>query len=227
MPPSTPEGLAAALGESAFASVKPGEAPTSQALWAAVGRTRGVVEAVVPGLGFLVVYTLTQSLVWSVSAPVALASLFILARLIRRSPVMPAIAGLGGVAASAGVALVSGRAEDNFLLGFVVNAIWVIGLLVSLAMRRPIVGVVAGMLVGDASWRDDPATRRVATSATWLWVGVFGARLAVQVPLYLAGDVSAVALAKLLMGIPLYAGALWFTWLLMRAVYRGRQEHTQ
>jgi hypothetical protein len=25
------------------------------------------------------------------------------------------------------------------------------------------------------------------------------------------------------MGVPLYAGALWFTWLLMRAVYRGRE----
>lgn len=219
--------VAKALGESAFASVRPGEAPTGEALWAAVGRTRGVVEALVPGIGFLVVYTVTQNLVWAVSAPLLLALTFIVARVLQKSPVMPAFAGLVGIGASAGVALWSGRAEDNFLLGFVVNGLWVLGLVVSLALRRPLVGVVAGMLVGDESWRSDVATRRVATSATWLWVAVFSARLAVQLPLYFAGQVSALALAKLLMGVPLYAAALWFTWLLMRAVYRGRENKAQ
>jgi hypothetical protein len=225
----TPESdrVAKALGESAFGTVRPGEAPTSEALWAAVGRTRGVIEALLPGIGFLVVYTLTQDLVWSVSAPLAVAVAFILARLVQKSPVMPAIAGLVGIAASAGVALWSGRPEDNFLLGFLVNGLWVVGLLISLAVRRPLVGVFAAVLVGDESWRSDPATRRVATSATWLWVGVFSARLAVQLPLYFAGQVSALALAKLMMGIPLYAAALWFTWLLMRAVYRGREAKAQ
>lgn len=219
--------VAKALGESAFATVRPGEAPTGEALWAAVGRTRGVVEALVPGIGFLVVYTVTQNLVWAVSAPLLLALTFIVARVLQKSPVMPAFAGLVGIGASAGVALWSGRAEDNFLLGFVVNGLWVLGLVVSLALRRPLVGVVAGMLVGDESWRSDVATRRVATSATWLWVAVFSARLAVQLPLYFAGQVSALALAKLLMGVPLYAAALWFTWLLMRAVYRGRENKAQ
>lgn len=219
--------MAKALGDTAFASVKPGEAPTGEALWAAVGRTRGVVEALLPGIGFLLTYTMTQNLVWSVSAPLVVAIAFILARLVQKSPVMPAIAGLVGIAASAGVALWSGRAEDNFVLGFVVNGLWVVGLLISLAARRPLVGVFAGVLVGDESWRSDPGTRLVATGATWLWVGVFSARLAVQLPLYFAGQVSALALAKLLMGIPLYAAALWFTWLLMRAVYRGREQKAQ
>lgn len=219
--------LANALGDSAFGSVRPGETPTAQALWKAVGQTRGVVEALIPGIGFLSVYTLTQNLVWSVAAPVGLAALFILARMVQRSPVMPALAGLVGVGASAGVALFSGRPEDNFLLGFVVNSLWVVGLVVSLILRRPLVGIVAGILTSDATWREDSATRRVATSATWLWVGVFGSRLAVQLPLYFAGDVQAVAVAKLVMGIPLYASALWFTWLLMRVVYRGREHNAK
>lgn len=219
--------VAKALGDSALGSVKPGETPTAEALWAAVGKTRGVNEALLPGVGFLVVYTVTQNLVWSVSAPLVVAVGFILARFLQKSPVMPAVAGVVGIGASAGVALWSGRAEDNFILGFVVNGLWVLGLLVSLALRRPLVGVFAGILVGDDQWRKDPATRLVATSATWLWVGVFSARLAVQLPLYFAGEVSALALAKLLMGIPLYAAALWFTWLLMRAVYRGREQKAE
>lgn len=219
--------VAKALGDSALGRVKPGETPTAEALWAAVGKTRGVIEALLPGVGFLVVYTVTQNLVWSVSAPLVVAVGFILARFLQKSPVMPAVAGVVGIGASAGVALWSGRAEDNFILGFVVNGLWVLGLLVSLALRRPLVGVFAGILVGDDQWRTDPATRLVATSATWLWVGVFSARLAVQLPLYFAGEVSALALAKLLMGIPLYAAALWFTWLLMRAVYRGREQKAE
>ncbi len=226
---ATPESdrVTQALSESGFAGVKPGETPTGEALWAAVGRTRGVVEALLPGIGFLVVYTLTQNLLWAVSAPVLVAVAFILVRVLQKSPVMPAVAGLVGIGASAGVALWSGRAEDNFLLGFVVNGLWVLGLLISLALRRPLVGVVAGVLVGDESWRSDVATRRVATSATWLWVVVFSARLGVQLPLYFAGQVSALALAKLVMGVPLYAAALWFTWLLMRAAYRGRDAKAQ
>jgi hypothetical protein len=216
-----------AMEKSAFATVKPGEKPEPEALWAAVGKTRGVVEALLPGIGFLVVYTITADVAWSVSAPVVLAVLFIAARLIQRSPALPAVAGLVGIAASAGVALWSGRAEDNFLLGFIVNAVWVLGLLVSLLLRRPLVGVIAGVLTGDAQWHESVATRRIAMITTWMWLGVFSLRLFVQVPLFLAGAVQALAIAKLLMGIPLYAIALWFTWLLMRAAYRGRVETPQ
>jgi len=212
-----------AVAKSPYAALKPGEEPTPAALWAALGRTRGVVEALLPGIGFLVVYTLTHNLVWSVSAPATLAALFILVRLVMKSPVMSAIAGMIGIVASAGVALWSGRAEDNFVLGFVVNSVWILGLLISLVIRKPLIGVVSAVLVGDSHWQQDPTTRRVATAATWLWIGMFSSRLLVQVPLYLAGAVSSLALAKLMMGIPLYAAVLWLTWLLMRAVYRGRE----
>ncbi len=215
------------VGKSAFATVKPGEKPEAVALWAAVGKTRGVVEALAPGIGFLVAYTLTGEVVWSVSAPVALAVLFIVARWVQRSPAMPAVAGLIGIAASAGVALFSGRAEDNFILGLVTNGVWALGLLISLAVGRPLVGVIAGVLSGDAQWRDSIAVKKIASLTTWMWVGVFSLRLAVQLPLFFSGQVATLAITKLLMGIPLYAIALWFTWLLMRAAYRGRVEDSE
>ena len=216
-----------AVEKSAFGAVKPGEKPEPEALWAAVGKTRGVVEALLPGLGFLTVYTLTQDVVWSVSAPVALAVLFIFARLMQRSPAMPAVAGLVGIAASAGVALWSGRAEDNFLLGFITNGVWIAVLLVSLLIRRPLVGVIAGALAGDSEWHGRVSTRRIAWITTWMWVAVFSLRLTVQLPLFFAGEVQGLAVAKLVMGVPLYAIALWFTWLLMRAAYRGLEQKAQ
>lgn len=207
------------LEQSGFAALRPGETPNSKALWAAVGRTRGLVEALVPGLGFLIVYTLTGNLMWSVAAPTLLALSFIGARAITKSPLLSAVAGLIGIATSAGVALWSGRAEDNFLLGFLVNALSMTVLLGSLAFRRPLVGVIAALLVNDERWYEKKGVMRVSVWATWLWITVFGLRLSVQVPLYLSGAVSALALTKLGMGLPLYAAALWFTWLLMRAVY--------
>jgi len=219
--------VAGALGGAGFGAIKPGETPTVEALWQAVGRTRGLVESLAPGLGFLITYTLTGELVLSVGAPVVLAVVFILVRLIQRTPVMPAVAGLIGIAASAGVALWSGRAEDNFILGFVVNGLWLGVLLVSLLVRRPVLGYLAGALAGDPQWRSQPGTRRIATVATWLWAGLFGVRLLVQVPLYVSASIGALAGAKLIMGVPLYAAWLWVTWLLYRAVYGSRAASAQ
>ena len=207
-----------------FGGLNPGETPTAQSLWVAVGKTRGLIESLAPGVGFLVAYTLTEDVLISVSAPIALALVFIGARALQRSPVLPAVAGLVGIGASAGIALWSGRAEDNFLLGFLVNGLWVVGLLLSLVIRRPLVGFFAGFLAGDSLWRTKKGSLKVAYVATWLWLGVFAGRLAIQVPLYLAGSVGALATAKLMMGLPLYAAALWVTWLLYRAVYGPQQE---
>jgi Protein of unknown function (DUF3159). len=219
--------VAGALGSAGFGAIRPGETPTVEALWQAVGKTRGLVESLAPGLGFLIAYTVTGELVLSVAAPCALAVVFILVRLIQRIPLMPAVAGLIGIGASAGVALWSGRAEDNFILGFVVNALWLGVLLVSLLVRRPALGYLAGALTGDPAWRSQPGTLRIAMVATWLWVGLFGLRLLVQVPLYLSASIGELAAAKLIMGLPLYAAWLWVTWLLYRAVYGAREPRAR
>lgn len=205
-----------------FAAVNPGDTPSATALWSAVGKTRGLVESLGPGLGFLITFTVTGELIPSVTAPVALSILFIVVRLVQRTALMPAIAGLIGIGASAGIALWSGRAEDNFLLGFGANALWLTALLISLAVRRPLLGYLAGSLAGDPTWRDQPGTRRIGAIATWLWALLFALRLVIQVPMYFSGLVAALAATKLIMGLPLYAAWLWVTWLLYRAVYGSR-----
>ena len=43
-------------------------------------------------------------------------------------------------------------------------------------------------------------------------MAVFTLRLAVQVPLYLADAVTALGVARLVMGLPLYALGLWLAW---------------
>jgi hypothetical protein len=215
------------LRGSGLGALTPGETPTVDALWSAVGKTRGLVESLAPGLGFLITFTLTGELVPSVTAPVALSVVFIIVRLLQKTALMPAVAGLIGIGASAGIALWSGRAEDNFLLGFGANVLWLIALLISLLIRRPLLGYLAGSLAGDPQWRDQPGTKHIAGVATWLWAGLFALRLAVQVPLYLAASISALAAAKLIMGLPLYAAWLWVTWLLYRAVYGSKASRAR
>lgn len=214
--------LASAARSSAFGIVTPGERPTPQALWAAVGGVRGVIESLLPGFLFLVVFTITQEVAPSVLIPAGVAVLFVVIRAVTRSPVLPAVVGLVGIALSAGLALFTGRAEENFVLGFIINAVWLVALLVSLLVRRPLVGVIAGLLTGDHGWRADAAKRTVLTVTTWLWVGMFSLRLGVQVPLYLAEQAAALAAIKLVMGVPLYAALLWVTWLMVRSVYVRR-----
>lgn len=219
-PPSFADSLGAAARRSGFAKVAPGEAPTASSLLAAIGGVRGLVEAILPGLMFLIVYTITQDVVPSAIAPVAVALVFVIARLISGTTLMAALAGVVGVALSAGLALFSGRAEDNFVLGFAVNGISIAVLTISLLVRWPLIGVIVGLLGSDlARWRTERPLLRVAQVATLLWIGVFALRLAVQVPLYLAAEPQALAATKLIMGVPLYAAALWITWMLVRAVH--------
>ena len=49
-----------------------------------------------------------------------------------------------------------------------------------------------------------------------MWAGLFLLRLAVQVPLYFAGAVVALGVARTAMGLPLFALGIWLTWLMVR-----------
>jgi hypothetical protein len=219
-PPSLRDGLRAAAQRSGFGRVTPGEAPTGAALLAAMGGVRGLVESILPGFAFLVVYTITQQLLPSVLIPVGIAVLFLVIRLVMRSPWTPAIAGIIGIGLSAGLALLTGRAEDNFVPGFIINAVFLVALLVSLVVRWPLIGVIASLVTGEGSgWRQDRAKVRVAVIATALWCGLFVVRLGVELPLYFSGATQALAGVKLILGVPFYAAMLWVTWLLVRTVY--------
>ncbi|MCU1533788.1 MAG: hypothetical protein JWR53_269, partial [Glaciihabitans sp.] len=99
-------------------------------------------------------------------------------------------------------------------------------LLVSILVRWPLIGIIVGFLTNEPTeWRHDKAKRRILYLVTWLWVGLFAARLVIEVPLYLAHETALLAGARLITGVPLYAIVLWVTWLLVRAAY-GRANAT-
>ncbi|MGR2751588.1 DUF3159 domain-containing protein [Agromyces arachidis] len=215
--------LAAAAERSGLGRIAREETLTPADLLGALGGVRGLAEAILPGLVFLLVYTFTRELMWALAASLGLAVVFTGVRLVTRSQPTQAIAGLIGVAASAALSLWTGRAEDNYVIGFYTNAAYAIAILVSLVVRWPLVGIIVGFLKGDGTaWRGRRRTFLAMQLLTLVWLGMFVARLSVQVPFYFAGDVEALGATRLLMGVPLYALLLVFSWLVVRAVYPAR-----
>ncbi|WP_370513984.1 DUF3159 domain-containing protein [Cellulomonas sp. JZ18] len=194
----------------------------------AVGGVRGAVEAVAPGLLFVVVYLLAgQRLTPALVAAGGAAVLAVLVRLVQRTPLTQAFSGVIGVAVGVVWAWRTGDAGDYFAYGLLVNAGYLVGTLVTILVGWPLVGLVVGLFRNDGpltggpwsavvDWRRDPVLRRRYALATWPWVGMFGLRLAVQLPLYWAGEVAWLGTAKLAMGLPLTALALWLSWMLVR-----------
>ena len=220
--PTFQESLAAAARQSGFAQLKPGETPSAGAVLAAIGGVRGIVESGVPGVAFLVIYLTLHDLLIAVLVPAFLALAFVVARAGARSNPSSAVTGAVLLAITAVLALLTGRAVNNFVPGIVINAIGFVVMLVSILVRWPVIGVAVGLLFGDfEGWRKDAAKRRILTLATWLWVGLFAVRLAIEVPLYFANDVAALGIVRLITSVPLYALVLWATWLLVRGVYAG------
>lgn len=187
----------------------------------AVGGVRGLVESTLPGLVFVVVFVPTRELAPALVAALGVALAAVVVRLVQRTPVTQAFSGVIGIVVGVAWAWWSGRAQDFFAGGLLANVGYLLAMVVSIAVRWPAVGVVVGLLRGeDSAWRTDPERaheRRRFVWATWVMAGVFALRLAVQVPLYLAGEsaVGALGAAKLAMGLPLFAVGLWITWLLV------------
>lgn len=227
--PTFAEAFSAALGKAGFAKVKPGEMPSGKDLVAAVGGIRGLVESILPGLAFLIVFAVTSQvlklpqptvLVASVGTLVLISVIFLVARLVARQPVRSAVMGIILAGIMAAFALLSGKPEDAFVPGIVINIVSLLVLLVSLAVRWPLIGVFVGALTSDLTgWRADRAKRRVLVLATWMWVGLFVVRLVVEIPLYLAGYTDWLAVAKIFLGVPFYAVLLWLTWLFVGTVF--------
>ena len=184
----------------------------------ALGGKRGMVEGAVPTIGFTVTYLVTDDLRTGLTVGIGLAAALLLLRLVQRQPVQFVVNSLVGIGIAAIFASRTGRAEDVFLPGIVYNAIYAVVLSASVLVRWPLVGLMIGSVTGDlSSWRSDPAMLRLCSRLTWVLAAPCVVRVAVQYPLYLAGEVGWLGAAKIALGWPLQVAALaLMAWLLSR-----------
>ena len=188
----------------------------------AIGGWRGLIDSGLPTAVFVLVYALSgQALTASIAAAVVVGLVIAVVRIVRREPLQQIAAGFAGLAIAALVSWRTGRAQDFFLPGFLTNLGYGLAFLVSILVRWPLLGVAMGLLTGaGSSWRQDTTLRRTYTAASWIWVGVFFGRLLVQVPLYLAGAVTLLGIAKVILGTPLFIAAAYLSYRLLAPAYR-------
>jgi hypothetical protein len=189
-------------------------------LLASMGGRLGIVEAVLPTILFISVFSFTSDGLAAVIAAASASVVFLLIRLFTRGMLTQVVVGGAGVAIAAFLALrEGGQTQDYFLIGFYTNAAYASVLLISILIRQPLLGVAVALLTGNKDWKSRPSLKYRFYLVTALWVGFFSLRLAVQLPLYFAGAVEALATARLVMGAPLYALLLVASWLILKAVF--------
>lgn len=196
----------------------------------AFGGAGGLVDAGLPSVVFVTAYTASDSnLRLAVILAVACGAVLALVRLVQRRSLQHAIGGFAGVALAAYIANRTGRAVDYYLPGLFIQAGYAVAYALSIVVRWPLIGLLVAAMRQQSltEWRNDPVLLRAYSRASWLWVGMFLLKLAVQLPLYLAGALVPLGVARVAMGWPLFLVTAWLTYVVVKssvpAGYRVRK----
>jgi len=214
-----PDGPTAPLAPVAPAAPDAAVVPAGQeSLARLLGGGRGAVDATLPVVAYVLGwYLLDRSVPAGAVAALVVAALVAAWRLRRGGRPRAVLIGALAVCASALVALYTGRAEDFFLIQIFSNAASALAWAVSIVLRWPLLGAVVGAVLGQRTrWRRDPALLRAYGAASWIWVAQYVIRLAVFLPLWAAGWVGALGVARVALSWPLVTACLAVSWWVLR-----------
>ncbi|MEO7269071.1 MAG: DUF3159 domain-containing protein [Knoellia sp.] len=191
-------------------------------LSAALGGWRGSLETALPTIAFIALWSWRQDLKLAVWTALGVAVVLAVVRLVQRSSLQHVFGAVIATGLAAFFAMRSGKAEDAFLPGMLISGAYLVGTLVSILAKWPVVGFLVG--AGDPrvaddpfGWRRDAGMVRVCSRLTWVLVAIYIVRLSIQIPLYLAAQVEALGVAKIVLGWPLWLGGVAVMgWLLVR-----------
>lgn len=176
-----------------------------------LGGVSGLVYSTLPVVVF-VPFNSYFGLSVALWAALGVAAAVLVWRLVRRSPIQPAISGFFGVGICAFIAYRTGDAKGYFLFGIYTSLVYGGAFVLSVLARWPLVGVIWGYLNGTGtSWRRERSAVRYYDVATIAWASVFAARYIVQSQLYDSDQTGWLAVARIGMGWPLTGVALLVT----------------
>lgn len=191
------------------------EALIRHRLGEALGGLRGSIETALPMILFVIVWSATTDRTLSLGTAAAATVLLALARLVQGQTLQFVLGSVLATGLAAFFALRSGQAEDAFLPGILTSCAYLVGTVVSVLLRWPVVGLMLGFVdqaavaAGDPfRWRRNPAAVAVCTRLTFVLIGVYVIRVGIMGPLYLADHVAGLTISKILLGWPLWAGAV-------------------
>ena len=179
----------------------------------AIGGWRGLIDSALPSMLFIVIFVFQKDLNTALVAALILGVFLLVIRALERKSLVQVLSGFVGLSISVFLTWRTKDASNFFLTGIITNAVYGFALLISVLIKKPLIGFLVGSLVGDTSgWLKYPLLVRAYSIVTWIWVGVFSLRLLVQVPLYLDGNIAVLGSVKIFMGWPLYLFSVWLTY---------------
>lgn len=191
------------------------EALIRHRLGEALGGVRGSLEAAMPMLLFVIVWSATQDRNTSLGAAAALTVVFAIARIAQRQTLQFVLGSILATALAAFFALRSGQAEDAFLPGILTSCAYLVATVLSVLVRWPLIGLMVGAVdqaavaAGDPfRWRRNPAAVTVCSRLTLVLAGVYAIRVGIMGPLYLTDNLAGLTISKVVLGWPLWAGAV-------------------
>jgi hypothetical protein len=204
---------------------EPGNQHKAKAVLDQMGGISGLIYSSLPVIVFVPISSLF-GLMPAIGGALGVAALILVWRLIRHESAQPAISGFIGVGISALIAYMVGESKGYFLLGIWMSLFWAVVFMLSILIRRPLVGYIWGWVnTHDRDWR---GLRRAVVAfdiATFVWVLVFTSRFVVQQHLYDADQTGWLGIARIAMGWPLTAVAALVTYLAIRAAQRSLHAH--
>lgn len=179
----------------------------------AVGGLRGSAEAALPTVAFVIVWAATKNLTASLTASAGVLVIAGIVRMIQHGTLRYVASAAFATAIAAFFALRSHNAANVYLPGILQAGAMLAVNVISIVARWPLVGFIAS--AGDPhfaedplAWRRSPGMITVCTRLTWVFAALFAIRIGVMLPLYLTHHVTALGVVKLILGWPLYLGAL-------------------
>ncbi len=174
-----------------------------------LGGARGMIESALPFIAFTIAWVIARQLYPAVAAAVVTAFLLALIRLIQRQSIKYVVQAVIPTVIAALIATRTGRAQDVFLPGILYNGALAVLSLVTVAIRKPLVGFIIGAAVGDPTgWTKDRGLVNMTSKLTLVLAVPYVARFVVQLPLFLAGQVVLLGISKVVLGWPMLIGAL-------------------
>lgn len=186
-----------------------------------IGGWSGTVISALPTVVFVAVNSFA-GLKPGVFAAVGVAAAAALYRLLRKESLQQAAGSLIGVVIAAAIASRTGQARDYFLVGILTSFLYAAVFAGSIAIRRPLVGVMWEFLdptpTDGRPWRRIPSLLRAYDKATGAALLLFLSRAIVQTSLFQHNATGWLAVARIAMGYPLYILTLGYIfWVCRRA----------
>jgi hypothetical protein len=193
------------------------EDATKEAFFEAFGGVRGMVETTVPGLVFVLSYTIARDIHLSAILALALSALMFVGRVVQRGTTKHAFSGIFGVAIGAVFAMMTGNAKNFYLPGMLYTLGLGVTYVVTSLCGVPLLGLILGPVFKEnLSWRTrNPGRKRAYIKSSYVWGSILLAKSAITFPIYFWGDATQLGWLRVALGIPPFLLAVYLTWIIL------------